>query len=72
MPMSWLRVKIAHLLGGETYEEAYARILSEFPPLEEQIRDIDAYNRVAAALKEERRKALDRDGEYERGIEGLQ
>ena len=62
--MKWLRDWICHRLGWETYDEAYARFLREMPPLPEQIRDIEAYNRVAALLKEERRKALDRGGEY--------
>ena len=66
------RDKLSHWFGHETYDEAYARFLAEQKPLAEQIKDIEAYNRVAVALKEARRAALDRDGEYERGIEGLQ
>ncbi len=70
--MKWLRDLVSHWFGWETYEEAYARFLKEMPPLAEQIKDIEAYNRLAAELKEVRRKALDRDGECERGIEGMQ
>ena len=54
--MKWLRWR---WFGWETYDQAYARFLREHPPLPEQIKDIEAYNRVAAELKEVWRKALD-------------
>ena len=70
--MKWLRDAICHWMGWETYEEAYARILREMPPLEQQLEGMKGRDRMTEIAREVIRRRLDGDGEYERGIEGLQ
>jgi hypothetical protein len=73
--MSGLRDWISHRMGWETYDEAYARIATEierdFPRMTAEERRLQ--DEMAAIAKEVIRRRLDGpDGEYERGIEGLQ
>ena len=73
--MKWLRDGFSHWMGWETYEEAYARIWAEmefrYPretPEQRAIKMIEA-----RLVEEAKRMRLDGvDGEYERGMEGLQ
>ena len=67
--MKWLRDLISHWFGHETYDEAYERELPP-PPSREDIR---LHNEKAEIAKEVIRRRLDGlDGEYQRGIEGMQ
>ena len=73
--ISGLRDWISHRMGWETYDEAYKRIRAEvdrdFPPMTAE--EFRLHNEKAAIAKEVIRRRLDGpNGEYERGIEGLQ
>jgi hypothetical protein len=73
--MNWLRDWIYHCLGWETYEEALARIAYEIErdyPLDQMRAENRMRNEIARIEREMRSQRLDRGGEYERGIKGLQ
>jgi hypothetical protein len=53
-------------------EDTYARIMREIVPLLPTHEDLAARERKRIAEREEVRRRNDRDGEYERGMEGFQ
>jgi hypothetical protein len=70
--MKWFCDLISRWFGWETYEEAYTRLLRELPPPPSH-EDIRLHNEKAEIAKELIRRRLDGpNGEYKRGIEGLQ
>ena len=70
--MKWLRDLVSHWFGWETYEEAYERILRELPP-PMTCKERRLQQEKAEIAKEVIRRRLDGlDGEYQRGIEGMQ
>lgn len=74
--MNWLRDLISHMMGWETYDEAYTRIWdemeSEHPRFDYAEHDYAEHDRKAAAAREAKAARLDNGGEYERGMKGFQ